>query len=75
VYFTHAVNFPRVEENALGGGGFPSINMSDNTYISGFFQWKFSRHMYCYSSRSDRVLIKHLPHYSAVRTGKRLYQR
>ena len=60
MHLTHTVNFLGVEEYTLCSGRFTSIYMSNNTNISGFFQWKFSRHMYCYSSRSGRVLVERL---------------
>src|SRR6266516_3465586 len=44
MHLTHTVNFLGVEEHTLCRGRFASIYMSNNTNISGFFQWKFSRH-------------------------------
>ena len=44
MHFTHAMNFLRVEEDALSSSGFASINMSNNTNISSFFEWEFSYH-------------------------------
>jgi len=38
MHFTHAMNFLRVEEDALSSSGFASINMSNNTNISSFFR-------------------------------------
>src|SRR5690349_13535191 len=46
MHLTHTVNFLGVEEYTLCSGCFTSIYMSNNTNISGFFQWKFSRHIY-----------------------------
>jgi hypothetical protein len=42
VYLTDAVNFFGIEKDTLGRSGFASVNMSDNTNISCFFEWKFS---------------------------------
>jgi hypothetical protein len=42
------VDLLSVEENALRGGRFTSINMRYDTNISSFFDWKVSRHMYSY---------------------------
>jgi hypothetical protein len=44
MHLTHTVNLLGVEENALRGGCLASINMSNDTNISSFFEWKFSRH-------------------------------
>jgi hypothetical protein len=42
MHLTHTVNLLGVEEDAFCRGRLTSINMSYNTDISGFFQWKFS---------------------------------
>src|SRR5207247_8973923 len=44
MHFTHAVYFFGVEEDALSRGCFASVYVSNNTNISGFFEWVFSRH-------------------------------
>jgi hypothetical protein len=38
------VNLFRIEEDTLSSSGFASIDMSDNTNISSFFEWEFSCH-------------------------------
>ena len=38
MYLTNAVNFFGIEKNALGSSGFASVNVSDNTNISCFFE-------------------------------------
>src|SRR6266852_4798131 len=44
MYLTHTVNLLGIEENALSHGGFASVDMSNDTNISRFFDWKFSCH-------------------------------
>src|SRR5579859_2600686 len=56
MHLTHAVNLFGVEEDALGGGGFASINMSDDTNITSFFERIFSRHDVLFTSDNERRL-------------------
>src|SRR6266700_3955875 len=46
MHLTHAVNLLSVEEDALRGGCFASIYVSNDTNISSFFEWEFSRHVH-----------------------------
>ena len=39
VNFADLVRNARIEKDALGNGGFPSVNVSDNTNISDFIEW------------------------------------
>jgi hypothetical protein len=37
MHFADLVDAARVEQDALGGGGFPRVNMGDNADIAGLF--------------------------------------
>src|SRR6266566_288838 len=56
MHLTHTVNFLSVEEDTLSRGGFTSINMSDDTNITSFFERIFSCHDMLVTSDNERRL-------------------